>query len=1070
MTVPIWRCVAVLVLAFSLGAQTRSGEYAVILKEPPLARQVVLRKDLRAAASITRLGRIQGEQRAISAALAERGVPVLGATQTLLNAVFVRATSGDLKALRALPNVARVIWMPPLRRHLDRAAELVKASAAWSASGGAGNAGAGIRIGILDSGIDHTHPAFQDSSLAIPPGFPKGRPEDLPYTNRKIIVARSYVSQLPFSDIQPVDSRPDDNTPRDRSGHGTATAMIAAGGQVSGPAGTITGIAPKAQIGNYKIFGSPGINDTTRTGVLLQALEDALNDGMDIVILPIGSPPVYGPLDRDPSCADTQTGEDACDVRAQAVENAVSLGLTVVVSGGNDGDAGVEFPTLGSTHTPGTAPSAITVGASTNSHILFAGVVVRGERRNALFGDGPKPIGTLTAPLRDVAYIGDNGRACSPLANGSLAGAIALIERGDCSFAIKVNHAQRAGAVGAVVYQSGGSNFIFNPSGLTGTGIPAALIGSDAGVALKRLLESSPEAPATLDPALQAVEAEFDTVAYFSSHGPVVGTAGIKPELVAVGTDIYAATQNLDPNGELYDQSRFTAAQGTSFSAPMVAGAAAMVKQRTPRLTPAQIKSAVVNTAVDEVQDEGGPARVTAVGAGKLHAGNAVVTNITVEPATLSFGVIQSTPAAQTLRLTNISNAAASLTLALNARDTDNNARLSVTPGQLTLNPGQTGTVSVRLEGSRPAPGSYEGVVAISGGNVALRVPWLYLVGDGTVDNAFALRGEGFTGAVNESDWLMALRAVDRYGVAVANAPVRFRVLSGGGFIDQADATTDSLGIAAASVTLGPQLGEQAFAAEVGDLVVEFNGRARLRPVIVANGVVNAASFQVGRGVAPGSYITIPGVGLSESTRAAVTLALPISLAGVSVSFDAPGARLSLPGRIHFVSSEQINVQIPWEFQGLNSVLMKVTLGDSSSAVYSVPLSDYSPAVFEFDDSASGRRLAAVLDENFGLVTPANPARRGRVVSVYAHGLGPVDRTPPSGEPSSGEPLSRTQAQPVVTLGGRPAQVVFSGLAPFLVGLYQVNIVVPTDAPEGLQPLIITANGIESKAASIPVQ
>jgi hypothetical protein len=86
----------------------------------------------------------------------------------------------------------------------------------------------------------------------------------------------------------------------------------------------------------------------------------------------------------------------ACDVRAEAVQNAVNMGMTVVVSAGNDGDIGVEFPTLNTIATPGTAPAAITVGASTNSHAFFAGVLVTGsgvpanlQRIDALFGDGP---------------------------------------------------------------------------------------------------------------------------------------------------------------------------------------------------------------------------------------------------------------------------------------------------------------------------------------------------------------------------------------------------------------------------------------------------------------------------------------------------------------------------------------------------------------------------------------------------------------------------------------------------------------------------------------------------------
>jgi minor extracellular serine protease Vpr len=99
----------------------------------------------------------------------------------------------------------------------------------------------------LDSGIDHQHPALLDDSLRPPPGYPKCVPRDCPYTSNKVIVARSYVEMLaagtPPNPAE--DSRPDDPTPRDRVGHGTAVAVIAAGREVSTPSATISGVAPK---------------------------------------------------------------------------------------------------------------------------------------------------------------------------------------------------------------------------------------------------------------------------------------------------------------------------------------------------------------------------------------------------------------------------------------------------------------------------------------------------------------------------------------------------------------------------------------------------------------------------------------------------------------------------------------------------------------------------------------------------------------------------------------------------------------------------------------------------------
>jgi uncharacterized protein (TIGR03437 family) len=209
-------------------------------------------------------------------------------------------------------------------------------------------------------------------------------------------------------------------------------------------------------------------------------------------------------------------------------------------------------------------------------------------------------------------------------------------------------------------------------------------------------------------------------------------------------------------------------------------------------------------------------------------------------------------------------------------------------------------------------------------------------------------------------------------------------------------------------------------------------------------------------------------VGLSEAMRMASTPYLPVSLAGVSVSFDAPG--LSVPGHIHFVNANQVNVQIPWEFQGLSSALMKVSVGASQSAVYTVPLANVSPAAFEVPDSSGNQLVIAALDTNNKLISTANPARRGQIISLYVNGLGAVDHTPVSGDPTAAQPLASTRTIPHVTVGGVDAPVIFSGLSPLSVSLYQINVTVPAQAPTGRQPIKITINGIDSKASSLPVQ
>ncbi len=1080
-----------LLAACALFSAQRNERYVLLLADAPLAADVTSVKDLRRSAQA---GVVAAKQRSLSAAIAARkGMRVTATEQVLVNAVFVEAPAGSEQDLASLPGVRRVERLLPMKRHLEAAINLMNVPAAWSTVNGPQNAGAGIKIAVLDTGIDIGHPALQDSSMQYPEGFPKCRQDngDCSWVNTKVVAARSYVNMLVGTN--PATSRPDDLSPRDRVGHGTAVATIAAGVRASGPSGTVQGVAPRAWLGNYKIFGSPGVNGRfTYADVLVTALRDAVNDGMDIAVLSLGSPADWGPLDRGGTC--DRQGTEPCDWRSEAVENATRLGLTVVVSAGNDGDLANVYPAFNSIHSPGSAPSAITVGASTNSHIYYQSVRVSGtgvpadlQRINAYFGDGPRPDPALRAPLRDVASTGDDGRACSPLANGSLTGTIALIMRGECQYTTKILNAQRAGAVGVILYQSeAGVEGTARILGLEETAIPAALIGNRLGVALKNYISQQTDASASLDPALLATNtSEADFMAFFSSRGPSIRETGIKPELVAVGTDLYTATQTYDPAGDMYDPTGFTAANGTSFAAPLVAGAVAIVKQRYPRMTPAQLKSAVVNTANIQVSDyDAGrviPAEVLDRGAGKLDAGRAAQTTVTVEPSTVSFGVLgTSLPANATpLRFCNFGTGNVTLNL-MEERfgSTTGSATVMLSASTVTVNAGGcNGNVTVRLTGSRPQPGVYQGSIVVNGGSVPLRIPYAYYVGDGVPWSAFPIRGDAFEAVPGvrlqssrfEPD--LMFKVVDRYGVPVANAPVRFQVELGDGTITEESKTTDALGIGYAYITTGRQIGDQKFFAFVGtgnNFGVFFTGRVRPDISVTSSAVVDAASQQGGRGFAPGSYISIYGRGLSDTLRAFTTPYLPLSIAGVSVSFDVPSQNVSYPGRLHFVSDTQINVQIPWELAGVPSAQVKVSIGDYSSSLVNVPIAAASPSLFEYTDS-SGRLFAAAVGGP-GVIGSGNTAKRGQVVSLYANGLGAVENQPASGEAASLTTLSPARSLPTVTVGGRPAQVSFAGLAPGYVGLYQINVTIPADAPTGVQPVVVSSNGVSSKSANLPIE
>ena len=938
--------------------------------------------------------------------------------------------------------------------------------------GGIENAGAGLKIGILDTGIDIDHPAFADPSLRAPPGFPKGRPEDLAFTNNKVIAARSYVGLLNPLAVEA--SRPDDTTPRNRVGHGTAVATIAAGRRVTAPAATLTGVAPKAFLGNYKIFGSPGINEFSNGNAVIAAIDDAVTDGMDIISISFGAIAQFPYDEQGPACSDDP--EAFCDPVALAAQNAMELDGVVVAAAGNAGAFGEQqFPTLNSISTPASAPAVIAVGATVNSREFVRSVRFAGQTVTAISGTGPKPSTPLTAEALDTRSLGDS-LGCTLFPSDSLRGKTAILARGDCGFELKVENAAAAGAVAAVVTNVDGQDEPFVMEGLETTGIPAFMIGAAAGNDLRRSVQLSPRTSVTLDPALTPRPFAPDRVAPFSSRGPAPGGA-IKPDLVAPGTFIYTGAQNFDRNGDTFDETRFLSVDGTSFSAPFVAGAAALVMQRHPEFTAAQVKSALVNTATPEVFEADADentfiARTTSIGAGLLNIPAALDPIRTAEPAMISFGEVSAAPfpIERSLTITNPSVSTATYQLTVVPYDEDTAARVLI-EGQASINgdlgSGESATLQITLEGSRPSPGAYEGEIRIQrlSGGTAIRVPYYYVVGDGVPANSFAIAGTGVIGTVSEPNpEFLIFRVIDQFGQPIPNLPVQFSSVLGGGAIIASDPGTDRFGVAAADVDMGPEAGPQEFEATAGALTIPFFNRARLKPAI--GGIVNAAGFAAGRPVAPGSLISIFGANLAEFLGSASSLPLPVALKHTSVSFDFPEEGISVPSPLIFASGNQLNVQVPWEFAGLNFAFVKVRIEDSASFVFDLPLADHAPGIFEFDLGAT--RYGVVTHADGNVVIAQNPARPGETVVIYGTGFGPVGVPQQNGV--AAQQLARTRRLPEVTIAGSQGSVSFSGLTSGFVGLYQINVKLPASLPSGNQRLIVTANGIESNSVMLAIQ
>jgi uncharacterized protein (TIGR03437 family) len=233
---------------------------------------------------------------------------------------------------------------------------------------------------------------------------------------------------------------------------------------------------------------------------------------------------------------------------------------------------------------------------------------------------------------------------------------------------------------------------------------------------------------------------------------------------------------------------------------------------------------------------------------------------------------------------------------------------------------------------------------------------------------------------------------------------------------------------------------------------------------------VNGASFVAQGPISPALISSIFGTKLARAAAQAQSLPLPTTLSGVTVRINDVAAPL------FYVSPSQINFQVPWEVLGQTQASVTVTVNYVTSAPWSGTLAPATPGIFSINQQGSGQ--GAILMANTGALAAvagslpgARPAQRGEYVSIYCTGLGPVANQPASGAVAQAAPLSTTLTTPVVTIGGVPAVVSFSGLAPGFVGLYQVNAQVPANAPSGAAvPVVMNVGGVASNAVTVAIQ
>jgi minor extracellular serine protease Vpr len=764
----------------SIFGQVVPGRYVVELAGDPAAAAAAPRAELAARRAGVRQLQVDARQ-----AVADLGGTVIESMDTVLNGLIVNIPDARVAELSRMPGVVKVHKVYWLKPFLNHALPIHKVPDAWlMLPQGQNSAGAGIKIGMIDSGINVNHPAFGD---ALPPvaGFPKFlNASDQKFTNAKIIVANNYTTLL---------SGPDPDAD-DRDGHGSGTSMAAAGGSAISQFGTLSGVAPKAYLGNYKVVGSrcnppSDVSGCPTSDVIAKAIDDAVADGMDVLNISLGLPFITDFEEVDPSALDLAV-----------IEAATKAGVVVAVAAGNAGPGPTSISDIGS------VTDAISVGAIENDRILEDSITPAGSAPLlAVPGNGGDPGTAVSGTLFDVTQLDPTSLACSPLASGSVTGMVVLIQRGTCTFEDKMNHAAAGGATAAVIYNNDPTRpFGFGNQDVRAATLPTLFMSQADGQALQAQLAANPGLQVSLDFTISTQFPIRTDLAFFSSRGPNIAAA-LKPDLVAVGDNIITAAQNTYSDGGSYDPSGFIDTGGTSFSSPLVAGSAAVLRAARPGLTVQQYRSLLINSAGPATASPTAGATIQQAGAGVLNLAAALSSTITAYPTSLNFGTGAGT-INNTLNLTLANAGTAGDTLSITPIPTGSSPAPALSTNTFQLDPGASQQISATVNASQLAPGEYQGYMKVSStvnSSVAM-IPYWFAV-PGADPAALSILYQDFADPAGSfSNQAVVFRVVDVAGLPYAGSlQPTVTVAAGGGRIRRTGSAGDIPGTYAVDVRLG---------------------------------------------------------------------------------------------------------------------------------------------------------------------------------------------------------------------------------------------------------------------------
>jgi len=531
---------------------------------------------------------------------------VVAQVQVVLNAVMVQVERGELRAILESDHVDVLRIQSAshdYQLYLDETVDHIGASDVYTAP--LSLTGKGIRVAVLDSGVDYTHanlggPGTQASYVTAATNNVKNNPF---YPTSKVVGGVDFISN---------DANPMDDTRELGGGHGTHVADIIGG---------VNGVAPGVELYAIRVCG--GKDRLCSPRALLQGLEfvaDPNGDGdfedaMDVLNLSLGSP--YGtPFD--------DTTSTILDTLSQ------TMGVVCVAAVGNLGNRPY------ATGTPAGAISAIAVAQTSMPSESLPIIQVEGQSQfpSKFQQWSIVPTTTHSGKIQYGDGKGNNLDACRTFEPNELTGLILLVDRGTCPLAQKVKNIGDAGGIAALLGLVDDSRLFSRQESTWSVSIPAYMIQQDHSEATKAILASNSEARCTIDPA-----ESIHFISPTSSRGPGhEEAASIKPELGAPGQSKSAISGSGTTTGSF---------SGTSGSSPMVAGAVALLLESNPNLTPAEVKARLMNTASRYIWMNDGSelAPISLMGSGELRIDVAVTTPLAAwdketQQAGLSFGFL----------------------------------------------------------------------------------------------------------------------------------------------------------------------------------------------------------------------------------------------------------------------------------------------------------------------------------------------------------------------------------------------------------------------------------------------